>query len=668
MTGAKNTITYLMILLFVLVFPLVDGSNLYGGDTKEGNPSQEGVFKTGQKEEKKSVNSPSNAGIVSSGEKESVKVEQSEAEAEAKAKAEAEAKAKARAKAIAKAKEGEAQQEQDMMEAALRLLSESHDYWVKGDMESALEMLDQAYALILEANGDPEIARQKDDLRLLISKRILSIYSGMQTTAQGKRGEIPIIMNADVEKEIRSFQTGERNFFVSSYQRSGLYRPDIVKELKRLGLPEELSWLPLVESGFKINALSSARALGLWQFIPSTGYKYGLERDEWIDERMDPEKSTRAAIAYLKDLHGMFGDWLTVLAGYNCGENRVLRVISKQHINYLDRFWDLYHQLPYETARYVPRFLATLHIVRDPKKFGMDLGTPMVKQGPGPGYEVVKTNKSMRLQDIAQYMNVSEETLGQLNPELRHKITPEKEYSLKVPTDMAGKYASVADTIPHWEKPVPTPKSRPVVIAHRVKRGESIGSIAKKYRTSPKSLRTYNHLSAKSNVKIGQYLSIPISSSKVTKKVSYRVASDKGKKKTGSGDYISYRVKKGDTLGTIAKKNNTTVLAIKEANRLKRDTVKVGEVIKIVRSGDGNANTETSASDVKSSKKKVKGTKSTKKVSEGKKNDKTYVVKKGDSFTRIAQSHEIELSRLRELNNLKGKNATIKEGQVIVLE
>jgi len=644
MTGARHTNIYLMILLFVLIFPLVDGSHLYGGDTKESNPSQEGVVQTRQKDEKKSVNSPSNAGIVASEEKKPVKAAQS------------------------KSRGGEIQQEQDMMDAALRLLSESHDYWVKGDSESALEMLDQAYALILDTNGDPEIARQKDDLRLLISKRVLAIYSGMQTTAKGKRGEIPIIINADVEKEIRSFQTGERNFFISSYQRSGLYRPDIVKELKRLGLPEELSWLPLVESGFKITALSSARALGLWQFIPSTGYKYGLERDEWIDERMDPEKSTRAAIAYLKDMHGMFGDWLTVLAGYNCGENRVLRVISRQHINYLDRFWDLYHQLPYETARYVPRFLATIHIVRDPKKYGMDLGSPMNKQGPGPGYEVVKTNKSMRLQDIAQHLNIPEETLGQLNPELRYKITPEKEYALKVPTKMAGKYAGVADTIPHWGKPLPAPKSRPVVIAHRVKRGESIGSIAKKYRTSPQSIRTNNHLSAKSKVKIGQHLSIPISGSKVTKKVSYSVASKKSKKETDSGELTIYKVKKGDTLASIAKKNNTTVLAIKETNRLKRNTVKAGEVIKLARPVSGNANGETSVNDVKSIKKKVKGTKSTKATSEGKKNDKTYVVKKGDSLTRIAKSHEMELSRLRELNNMKGKNATLKEGQIIVLE
>ena len=199
------------------------------------------------------------------------------------------------------------------------------------------------------------------------------------------RSEIPIMTNADVEKEIRQFQTVERDFFISSYQRSAMYRPMILRELKKAGLPEELSWLPLVESGFKINALSTARALGLWQFIPSTGYKYGLNRDDWVDERMDMEKSTRAAIDYMKELHTMFGDWLTVLAAYNCGEGRIMRTIASQHINYLDRFWDLYYKLPYETARYVPRFLATVMIIRDPQKYGMDLGNGKM---PALSYEI----------------------------------------------------------------------------------------------------------------------------------------------------------------------------------------------------------------------------------------------------------------------------------------
>jgi membrane-bound lytic murein transglycosylase D len=220
--------------------------------------------------------------------------------------------------------EEQREDEQDMMDKALDLLEVAEDYWEKGDVENTLNVLDKAYAVILDTNGDPEVARQKDDLRLLISKRILAAYSARQTATNGKASEIPLIMNSDVEKEIRSFQGVERDFFIASYQRSGMYRPIILRELRKAGIPEELSWLPLVESGFKILALSRARALGLWQFIPSTGYKFGLSRDEWIDERMDVEKSTEAAIAYLKELHSMFGDWLTVLAAYNCGEGRVL--------------------------------------------------------------------------------------------------------------------------------------------------------------------------------------------------------------------------------------------------------------------------------------------------------------------------------------------------------
>jgi len=567
-------------------------------------------------------------------------------------------------------KEGnEVQQEQDIMEAALRLLSESHEYWVQGDVENAIEMLDQAYALILDTDGDPAIARQKDDLRLLISKRILAIYSAKQTSAPGKRGEIPIVLNPDVEKEIRSFQTVERDFFISSYQRSGLYRPYIVSELKRLGLPEELSWLPLVESGYKIKALSPARALGLWQFIPSTGYKYGLERDQWVDERMDPEKSTRAAIAYLRDLHGMFGDWLTVLAAYNCGEGRVLREISRQHINYLDRFWDLYHQLPYETARYVPRFLATIHIVRNPKKYGMDLGDLQTDPLLARGYETVKTNKSMRLQDIAERLNVPEETLSQLNPELRYKITPEKEYLLKIPAAAAEQYAKVADSIPHWEQPPPTPKARPVVITHRVKRGETIASIAKKYRTSPKAIRSYNHLSAKTSLVVGQHLSIPIRNSRTVKKTAYQTAEFRVKKVAAGGDILQYKVKKGDTLARVAARNQTTVQAIKEANHLRSNSLKVGQVLRISPAGQGSGEENGGGDNGRKKTKKIKASvKAGRNEAEKKSGEKTYVVKKGDSLFGIARTHDMDVDRLCALNHISDRKGVLRAGQVLVVE
>ena len=226
---------------------------------------------------------------------------------------------------------------------------------------------------------------------------MVEIYRSQSTTAADLNSPIPLDINDHVQREIARFTGPERRFFVESFRRSGRYRPMIVRKLREAGLPEELSWLPLVESGFKDRALSRARALGIWQFISSTGSRYGLDRSHWIDERMDPEKSTDAAIQYLTDLHGMFGDWMMALAGYNCGENRVMTLIRRQPSSgYLDRFWDLFGGLPTETARYVPRFLATLAIVRDPEAYGMELPEP----DPTMAFETVTVSRHLRLSDL----------------------------------------------------------------------------------------------------------------------------------------------------------------------------------------------------------------------------------------------------------------------------
>jgi len=485
--------------------------------------------------------------------------------------------------------------ERDIMEEALVLLNESHSYWVNGDLESALDMLDQAYALLIDTNGNPDIARQKDDLRLMISKRILTLYNSIQTTAKGIRSEIPVITNADVEKEIRQFQTVERDFFISSYHRSAMYRPIILRELKKAGLPEELSWLPLVESGFKINALSTARALGLWQFIPSTGYKYGLNRDDWVDERMDIEKSTRAAIDYLKELHTMFGDWLTVLAAYNCGEGRIMRNIASQHINYLDRFWDLYHKLPYETARYVPRFIATLLVIKDPQKYGIDLG--IAKMSPL-SYETAEINRSVRLQDIAHKLDIPEETLNILNAELRHRITPNKPYKLKVPTDMTAQLIKVIDDISLAQTPRGAVK-RGVVIKHRVRKGETLSSLAKKYNIGISKIKKLNRL-VDDKLKLGQTLRIEKVKSnpaRERKKDGRKDGRDDDKRKAKSetasvqseaGKAVEtsavkkYTVKKGDSLIKIARENRMTLNKLRQLNNMMhKDKIQPGQVILI---------------------------------------------------------------------------------------
>lgn len=550
----------------------------------------------------------------------------------------------------------EEEKERDIMEEALLLLDESQKYWVNGELEDALQMLDQAYALLLDTNGNPDIVRQKDDLRLMISKRILSIYNSHQSVAKGKRGEIPIVSNPDVEKEIRQFQTVERDFFVSSYQRSRIYRPVILRELKKAGLPEELSWLPLVESGYKISALSSARALGLWQFIPSTGYKYGLNRDDWVDERMDVEKSTRAAIDYFKDLHAMFGDWLTVLAGYNCGEGRVMRTIASQHLNYLDRFWDLYQRLPNETARYVPRFVATLLIVRDPQKYGIDLGSGDPKTDIL-SYEVAEINRSMRLQDIAQKLETPEETIYILNAELRHRMTPDRPYKLKVPIDKAELLLKLAAEIPLAEIPRASFQAvRGVFIKHKVRQGETLATIAEKYKTSAEAIRSANRLSKK-RLAAGQRLNVPIRSTKT---------SGSAEKATKSGRTMSHKVQKGDTLASLSRKYDIPIAEIRKINGLKNDTLKMGQVLQLAtRNAEETQAKERKKAETPGKKEKAKpGTKPVPaKVSEPSA-PKQYTVKKGDNLNRIARENSIPLDTLRKLNRM-GQKENIHPGQVI---
>jgi len=470
----------------------------------------------------------------------------------------------------------EIEEEVDEIVDLLRLAQAYRD---KGDVDNALKALDKAYGILLSDEEDSTtVNRQKDDMRLLIARRILDIYTGKRVSAVGRQSAIPLIMNADVEREIRSFQTVERNFFERSYERAGYYLPQMQKQFRQAGIPEELAWLPLVESGFQVHALSRARALGPWQFISSTGYKYGLNRDLYIDERMNVEKSTQAAIAYLTDLHGLFGDWLTALAAYNCGEGRVLKVISHQQINYLDHFWDLYRQLPNETARYVPRFLATLHIIKNPKKFGMDLPEPYAKPI---AYETVKTNRTMKLSDIASQMGIPADTLVLLNPELRHQITPDRPYDLKIPQGMGQQYALVADQIRESKPPAPPERERRTkIVKYKVKPGDTAASISKKFGVSSKSLLAANGMKSEGQVTAGKILKVPVK----TKDKGTAVASaKKGKSKKPAAEpaLVSHTVKKGETLTQIARRYGTTPAEIRKMNHLQTSELKSGQVIKV---------------------------------------------------------------------------------------
>jgi membrane-bound lytic murein transglycosylase D len=508
----------------------------------------------------------------------------------------------------------------------------AQEFWEKGETDKALETLDQAYALILDTNPDenPELMRQKEELRLTISKRILELYASRNVTVKGKHNAIPLVMNPYVREEIELLTRapdGKESFFVKAYRRSGMYRPYIVEELKKAGLPAELSWLPLIESGFKVNALSSARALGLWQFIPSTGSKFGLRRDRLVDERLDPEKSTHAAIAYMKELHQIFGDWTTVLAAYNCGEGKVLRVIREQNFNYLDNFWDLYEQLPRETARYVPRFLATLHIVSNPKKYGLDL----VALDYPPEYKIVTVSKRVHLKDIASLIGSSREDLRNLNPELRYNVVPGENYALRIPPDkketLLAKLDQLPDSSPIETAPAPTTAIR----YHKIKRGETLAGIARKYRTTVKQIARANKMGRRSTIVAGRTLKIP------QKETSVSIAKNENKPQYRRTS--KHVVKKGDSLWNLARRYGTSAKDIRKYNKLSNSNLRLGQVIKI----PGTVAKKSS------------------------KDLRTYRVKRGDIPREIANRYNMPLDRFLRVNRLNTQSK-IYPGQKLYVD
>jgi membrane-bound lytic murein transglycosylase D len=517
---------------------------------------------------------------------------------------------------------------------ALALCWAAQTFWKRGEIDLSIDALDQAYGLVLSVDpgSDPELLQEMEDLRITISKRILEIYSSRNVLVNGKRNEIPLSVNRHVQDEIDAFTTGrERDFFLEAYRRSGRYRASIEAVLVEAGLPAELSWLPLIESGFKVTALSPARALGLWQFIPSTGYRYGLNRDTYIDERLDPEKATRGAVEYLKELHAMFGDWTTVLAAYNCGENRVLRTIQSQNINYLDNFWDLYERLPRETARYVPRFLATLHIVQSPQTYGLQ----EVVLDPPLESEIVTIARQASLLAIARATGIDEDSLRLLNAELRRGVLPENGYDLRVPPGNKSRVLAKLDDIPSYQVPR---TQRAVATRHKVRKGETLESLSKKYGTNVKSIQLANNLRHPRALKAGMLLRIPIEGPPARPS-----APAEPKSPAVRREIIEHVVRHGDSLYNLARRYGTTTEDIQRLNRVTASNLAIGQVLEI--------RPLTAPSKKESPKAQPP----------------VYVVRRGDTLHTIAKRHHMPLNRLLVLNQLN-VHSRLQPGQRLILE
>ncbi|HVR30478.1 MAG TPA: LysM peptidoglycan-binding domain-containing protein, partial [Thermoanaerobaculia bacterium] len=460
---------------------------------------------------------------------------------------------------------------------SLAALESAHALWEQGLVDAAFTTLDRAYALMaaVEVEGDSLLAQEKEELRRLISRRVVEIYASRRTSAGDLEGSIPLEINEHVQREIASFSGPERRFFLESYARSGQFRPMILEELRAGAMPLELAWMPLVESGFKVRAYSVARALGLWQFIPSTGYRFGLERSHWIDERMDPHKSTKAAIAYLTELHGLFGDWLTALAAYNCGEHLVLRLLSSQPVSYFDHFWDLYLRLPRETRRYVPRFLAVLAITQDPEAYGFDLPEPT----PPAEWELLRTERTADLGELERRLGLVDGRIKGLNPELRRNATPPDPYEVRVPKGMLDQVAAAIVELPArvLTASAPAPSGDGT---HRVRPGETLSRVAARYGTTVEALVALNGLSRPDRILPGQSLRVR-GGARATGSPS---SSSAARASSTGGEARTHRVQRGDNLWVIAQRYGTTVERIKRDNGLRGNRLEVGQKL-VIRDG-----------------------------------------------------------------------------------
>lgn len=412
--------------------------------------------------------------------------------------------------------------------------------------------------VLLEGIPDFEentVVANRDEMVVELSRLLRQLGTTERGDRLSRNGEIPLQMNRFVEREIRSFQTVERDRFVAAHRRSGMYISYLKERFRQEGMPEHLAWLAFIESEFKVRALSRARALGLWQFIASTGYRYGLTRDRWVDQRMDFERSTTAAIAYLRDLHELFGDWNTALAAYNSGEGRVMRTINRQRNDFMDDFWDLYLQLPSETARYVPRFHALLQIVSDPVRFGFaELPEPL----PPLAWDTILVARQMKLSDIAARIGVGVEELETLNPHLRSSITPSYEFALRVPKGKAEETAALVASVPETKAP-----DLPEYVVHRVRSGETLGSIAQHYGTSVQAIQQANSIRNPRLIRSGQRLRVP------TRLARVRSAARAEPIVTTEGAAV-HVVQAGDTLWAISQQYNIPVTQLRQMNGLAR--------------------------------------------------------------------------------------------------
>ena len=367
------------------------------------------------------------------------------------------------------------------------------------------------------------------------------------TVVDDRDGHIPLVRTKQVDQFIHYFQTKGRKQFEIWLKRYMQYKDLILPILAEHEMPEEFIYLAMIESGLNPKAYSHANASGMWQFIYSTGKQYGLTRDWYRDERRDIVKATHAACQYLKDLNNLFDNWYLTLAAYNCGEGRVLRA-SKLHQTY--DFWQL-KSLPRETRNYIPYFLSAAIIAKTPGLYGFKIPKAQPFQ-----FEEVVLEKSADLAVLARVAGIKAKVIREYNPELRQSATPsEGSYTLKLPMGKKDRFLAAWNKIPADER------FAPQFVQHRVRYGESLWTISKKYSVSIHDLAAVNKIRNRNKVRVGQKLKIPLKGGRV-----WGYGTNGG---PPGHSKRTYKVKRGDTLGQIAEDFGTRANKIRRWNNMK---------------------------------------------------------------------------------------------------
>jgi peptidoglycan lytic transglycosylase D len=435
--------------------------------------------------------------------------------------------------------------------------------------------------------------------------------------------DLPITVNERVLNFLDYFARGRgRGAMENGLRRVGAFRPMIDRVLRETGVPKDLIYLAQVESGYQPLALSNKKAKGIWQFVPFRGAEYGLVQNWWVDERQDPEKSTRAAARHLKDLYEEYEDWYLAMAAYNCGPGNVQRAIERS--GYAD-FWQMvaHHVLPLQTENYVPAILAVTIIAKNPEKYGFSVEPlpPLMTER-----VTVSTPTDLRL--IAETIDASVESLQILNPQLLRMTTPpnEPDFQLNLPVGTKEKFIQEIAAIPE--------DKRVLWRRHRVAPGETLSTIANRYRTTVSAIAQVNEVTEGSKLEEGTKIIIPATSSSAKTTV------------------VKHRVNRGETLGMIAVRYDVTQSQLRKWNRLgvnarirpgQRLTVRVATEDVPSRSAGtsgGHAKTPPPRASQKSVSSKRPGTV-------------VHSVRRGETLFSIAQNYNTTVESLKQINGIR---------------